>query len=359
MLKDLFEKSFNYKTVLLSLTANHHRSPEEYLKHKIRKLMKQHDSANDLLIVYYSGHGSFYNDLDPAEQFLELHATKDFDSRSGLHPAKLNWNNVENILIKEGKADMLVIMDACFAGNLNVSATHDLGRAYEVLGACKRNRTTASPGPHSFTHILHKSLESLIGKYSAFTTANLLSEILEGEERRNNPPEFWSRSINTARHIRLAPVPSQPHSEHAGYFDDQPIPQYLTLRVELKDRHRPSRDEIEQLACNISKAVRNSSIRTRRIDCMGLTAKTSRSLRTAAQMISSLVRLMGPRKSQSNPGANLDSVSKSLNEDRKRPRQDDGSDLEDEPRPKRQASGNSQRVFDSPRPMTPNSGVEG
>jgi len=354
MLKDLFETSFNYKTVLLSLTANHHRSPEEYLKHKIRKLMKQHDSANDLVIVYYSGHGSFHNDLDPAENFLELHATKDFDSRKGFHPAKLNWNNVEKILVEEGKADMLVIMDACFAGNLNVSATHDLGRAYEVLGACKRNRTTASPGPHSFTHILHKSLESLINKYSAFTTANLLSEILEGEERRNNPPEFWSRSTNTARHIRLAPVLSQQDC----YFDDQAIPQYLTLRVELKDLHRPSRDEIEQLARNISTAVRNSSIKTRRIDCMGLTAKTSRSLRTAAQMITSLLRWMGPRKNSSNPAANLDSVSKPLNEDRKRSRQDDESDPEDEPRPKRQASGNSQRVFDSPRPITPNSGVE-
>jgi hypothetical protein len=341
----------------LRLHVKHKESPEVYLQHKIRKLMKQYDSANDLLIVYYSGHGSFYDDPDPEKQFLELHATSDCGSSTCPLSARLSWNNVEKILIEEGRGDILVIMDACFAGNLNVSVKTDLGRAYEVLGACQKNRTTAAPGPKSFTHILHKSLEDLISKHSAFTTADLLSAILKGEERRNNPPEFWRRS-NTDRHILLAPVPTLPPSEHASYFDDSPIPQYLTLRVELKDLHRPSKIQIEELARNVSKAVRDSSIKTRRIDCMGLTPRTFRSLRTAAQMISSMVRLMGFHRGPQHSLPTLDEALEPLKEDRKRSRGDD-SDFEDEPTAKRRVSGSSIHVFDSPRPLTPNSATEG
>lgn len=252
---------------------------------------------------------------------------------------------------------MLVIMDACFAGNLNVSVNTDLGRAYEVLGACQKNRTTASPGPKSFSHILRKSLEDLTSKHLAFTTADLLSAILKAEERRNNPPDFWRRS-NTDRHILLAPLPPLPPSQHASYFDDSPIPQYLTLRVELKDSHRPSKFQIEELARNVSKAVRDSSIKTRRIDCMGLTPRTSRSLRTAAQMISSMVRWRGFHKGSPDPITTTDEVLEPLKEGRKRSRGDD-SDYEDEPTAKRRASGSSLHVFDSPRPLTPNSAAEG
>lgn len=320
--------------------------------------MKQHDSVHDLLIVYYSGHGSFYDDVDPEKQFLELHATRGCDSPACLHPAKLNWNKVEEILIQEGKGDILVIMDACFAGNLNVSAKSDLGRAYEVLGACKKGRTTAAPGPKSFTHHLHKSLEDLICRYPAFTTADLLSAILEREDRRSNPPDLWSRSTNTDRHIRLAPVSDSSPPVHANYFDDKPIAQYLTLRVELKDFHRPSQLQIEELARNVSKAVRDSSIRTRRIDCLGLTPKTFRSLRTAAQMISSVVRFMGFNKTPQNPLLTSDEAFEPRKQGRKRSRMED-SDLEDQPTAKRRASGASLHVCDSPRPLTPISAPEG
>jgi len=249
-------------------------------------------------------------------------------------------------------------MDTCFAGSLYASPQNDLGRAYEVLGACHKNRTTASPGPHSFTHILHKSFESLVSKREIFTTVDLYSAVRDDEARRNNPPEFWSRSANTARHITLAPLQSQSASQPADYFVDQPITHYINLRVELTDPHKPSLQEIKELARNVSKAVRGSSIKTRRIDCMGLIPRPSRTIRAAARIFSSLKRWRCSCKAPSNPVANLAADVKLLNGNRKRTPNDDGSDLEDEPEPKRRAS-DTLKVFDSSRPKTPNRSAEG
>jgi len=52
-LEKLFQNRFNYKTSVLSLEADHETSPEEYLQNNIKQFIKEYDSPNDLLIIYY------------------------------------------------------------------------------------------------------------------------------------------------------------------------------------------------------------------------------------------------------------------------------------------------------------------
>lgn len=306
--------------------------------------MKKYKSPNDLLIVYYSGHGSF----NIEEQFLQLHAKANCDLSSCDHPAQLNWNNVEKVLIEEGEGDVLIIMDACFAGNLKVSAQYDLGRAYEVLAACMDDQTTDAPGPRSFTHALHKTLETLCDRGSPFTTSELLSEIQS--KRLHNPPNRWSRSANTPRTIRLAPLPKEKPPSDASYFNVDPVKQYLTLRIELKDGTRPKQAQIQQLARNVSRAVRDSSkttgLRTRRIDCMGLTPRFVRSIRPAAHMISSILHLRRSGMGTHKRPCPLEAAQKPLQDDEKRSRSEE-PDVGDGPTAKRRATDSA--VMNEPR----------
>ncbi len=286
------------------------------------------------------------------------HRSRDFSSFR--HTPKFSWNEVEKTLIEEGKGDILVIMDSCFAGNLKYSAQRNYKRAYEFLAACKRDRTTAPPGPKSFTHILHKSLEGLLNKDPSFTTRELLSEIIETEERHYNLPDFWSRSASTERNIRLAPLSKLPPNEKASYFDENPIPQYLTLRVELKDSDRPTKIEIEELARNVSRAVKSSLIKTRRVDCVSLNRRPVKSLRTAAQMISSMVRFTkGSSQQVEKPAMASPQVLQSHQENRKRSRSIEPSNSDEQPPLKRSMSARLQGFSKNSRPLTPNSGTEG
>jgi len=270
---------------------------------------------------------------------------------------KFNWNEVEKTLIEEGKGDILVIMDACFAGNLRHGAERNYKRAYEFLAACQSGRTTARPGPKSFTHILYKSLEELLDRDPSFTTTDLLAKIIDSEERHHNPPDFWSRTISTERNIRLAPLPKLPPSEETSYFDDSPIPQYLTLRVELKSSDRPTQSEIEELARNVSRAVKSSSIKTRRVDCVSLNRRPTRSLRSVAQMMSCMVRFTtGSSRQQEIPVAH---VLESQQENRKRSRSIEPSEADEQPAPKRRTSQRLQDPSKSFGLLTPNSGTEG
>ena len=281
------------------------------------------------------------------------HRSKDFSSFC--HTPKFSWNEVEKTLIEEGKGDILVIMDACFAGNLKYSAQRNYKRAYEFLAACKRDRTTAPPGPKSFTHILHKSLEELLNKDPSFTTRELLAEIIETEERHYNLPDFWSRSVSTERKIRLAPLSKPTRFGKTNYFDDNPIPQYLTLRVELKDDDRPTRLQIEELSRKVSRAVKSSAIKTRRVDCVSLNRRPSRKFRTAAQMISSMVRFTkGPIRQPDNQPQVLES----LQGNRKRSRSIEPINTDERPPSKRRTLATLQGFSKNYSPLTPNSGNE-
>ena len=300
----------------------------------------------------------------------------------GRHKARLSWNVVEETLMDKAKGDVLVILDACFAGNLQKAiAQRKLGRAYEFLGACEENRTTASPGPKSFTSTLIKSLSELAVD-GPFTTSELLSSIQKNEDRQHNPPAHWRRSLDTLKYIQLARIPNtleravMTAEETAQYFGED-VTKYLNLRIELKGDEPPTQDQIEELARSVSRAVKQTSIRTglptRRVDCMGIESRSSKkSWRSVIGSVKQQIQVAKRFRAGSlnerhleNPMTTLSDVlapfDKECDVSAKRPRGEESSDVADEPPSKRQVSDHGVSVVDFTEntiPITPHSDPE-
>lgn len=196
------------------------------------------------------------------------------------------WDEAEREFIRSAKGDVLTIMDSCFAGNVIPTVKREYEGTYEYLGACHIDRTTASPGRKSFTTALIASLEQLLARRESqsFTTTDLLHAIT-GHTRRHNPPLLSSRIENNDRRISLAPKLSSKKS----YFDDSPIPAYLTLRIELKEQTLDP-DKVEDLAKRIAWAVRQSKVEARRVDWLKL-APRKRTLKEVVRSAIALKRL--------------------------------------------------------------------
>lgn len=179
-------------------------------------------------------------------------------------------------------------MDACFAGNVSSTYQRDYESTYEYLGACQKDRTTASPGDKSFTAALIICLELLLQRSEghSFTTADLLRAIAEQRYRKNNPPLLASRVEKSDRRILLAPKLS---NEAKKYFDDEPVPVYLDLRIEIKQDNLDE-SQVEDLAKRVARAVRQSTVKTRRVDWLRL-APRKRFLKDVVRTVRTAIAL--------------------------------------------------------------------
>lgn len=109
------------------------------------------------------------------------------------------WNSAEEI-IKQTKADVLVIFDCCYAGDLELAVRSRLpNRAFEFLAATSSNSTTKKPGPDSFTSALIHSLSDLV-KEGSFSTQQLVSRILDAPGfPKDQAPRLHERHHSTRK----------------------------------------------------------------------------------------------------------------------------------------------------------------
>ncbi|KAF7531834.1 hypothetical protein G7054_g8499 [Neopestalotiopsis clavispora] len=175
-LEQVFRDEFNYKTTKAELRKNIRASAQIQAHVHLANFLFEHDDESTLLVIYYAGHGK------PGKDRGTLALT---GSRSTSLPSTHNnvnevvWNSAEEI-IKQTKADVLVIFDCCYAGDLELAVrAHLPSRAFEYLAATSSNSTTKGPGPHSFTSALIHSLSSLVKDGGSFSTQQLVSGILE------------------------------------------------------------------------------------------------------------------------------------------------------------------------------------
>ncbi|KAE9969850.1 hypothetical protein EG328_006637 [Venturia inaequalis] len=295
-LETLFREKFRYHTKVVDLShdctcleaCRCRCSPQDRFDRSVSRFMEKWDAEHNLVIVYYTGHGSHVPESKTSKGYLSLHATA-----KSYHPHVI-WDQAEQNFVQSARGDILTIMDSCFAGNVPPAVNRAYENSYEYIGACHRDRATSSPGDRSFTKALIDSLNHLLDRPSRqpFTTADLVKTIAEQRWRRKEPPFFESRGALADRRIPLAPqrLPCEKR-----YFENTPIPAYLTLRIELKEETLDP-DEVEELARKVAKAVRESKIKTRRVDWLRLGARKSKSFRAAAQSIFWISVLGRPRR---------------------------------------------------------------
>jgi hypothetical protein len=132
------------------------------------------------------------------------------DAESGrTYEAACHWQNAEGLL-QHAEADVLTIMDTCYAAASINKNTRHVTRSFETIAAT--HAYTRAPGKSSFTRALIDCLTELHGEAiktgdRPFDTSRLHNRIMDRMRPRQNIPPLYNRneSLN-ARHICLAPI---------------------------------------------------------------------------------------------------------------------------------------------------------
>ncbi|KAF9701011.1 hypothetical protein EKO04_000601 [Ascochyta lentis] len=265
-LEAVFRDRFRYNTETVEL--NMKVKPQLQLKSRVSTFIEEHDGPNNLLIVYYTGHGVYREN----EKYLQLAACVNPTQGKGFQKdAHANWDKVEEILKSDDNdADVLTILDTCYASNITKSAKQST-RKFELLSACPIDQVTAAPGPWSFTRALIDNLNELTKDYGdrPFSTFHLNQRICMDKRRLDTPSHLWYRLPND-QHILLAPLRrNSEHVQRKPEFVRAPRG-YLTLQFALRD-DTLNQVQIEYLTKKLSKAFENKPlIGLRRVDWLGI-----------------------------------------------------------------------------------------
>lgn len=197
----------------------------------VAEVILANDDPDFLLIVYYSGHG-----LATSDGRLLMHGSRQKDGNG--RDMYIDWTEVE-VLLGKARADVLVILDCCYAGILQL-ASHPASstpRKFQYIAACKADQRTKSAGKDSFSRAMLEALESLVTK-QRFTTSELVQTLTAHEDFPREEQEalvFNSRFGSADEDIWLVPWTLQIRrafsaEEFRQQYNDLPTVDFLDLR---------------------------------------------------------------------------------------------------------------------------------
>ncbi|KAF2475654.1 uncharacterized protein BDR25DRAFT_253097 [Lindgomyces ingoldianus] len=283
-LQGILETKFNYQCDIARLENS--RNPQVDLKLEILQHIRKHDGPNNLLIIYYTGHGQVIVDHD--ESRLELSATHNAEQRKGAYIPTAFWDKAEAPLKEDAVGDVLSILDCCFASSAALKNRAEEFRTYQLLAASAVESPTNEPGKNSFTTALIDSLEELLDEYKkeCFPVTKLVEKI--NMKRTRSPALIWDRLRRYKRNVNLAPLDPKPTQERERSFQGgDPERSSLSLRLSLTANDL-TKKQIESLAEHLPHACRKSKVPIRQIDWvkMETTRRPSRSFRGVVAAIS-------------------------------------------------------------------------
>ncbi|CZR67342.1 uncharacterized protein PAC_17241 [Phialocephala subalpina] len=181
------------------------------LMKKALQILDDYGSPDDLLIVYYAGHGRM-NASRRAEWTCVL------DNKT----ISLQWHAVQT-LFEDADSDVLLLLDCCAAvSGALAGVNNNNNNVTETIAACGFETWAPLPGRHSFTETLTSVLKEWYDR-PAFTAAMLHCEILNrlrhekpeyrGSmkfEYRKSPIHVLSTNDPKARSVELAPRHREP-----------------------------------------------------------------------------------------------------------------------------------------------------
>ncbi|KAI4955672.1 hypothetical protein J4E91_001533 [Alternaria rosae] len=263
----LFRDRYHYKSNIVELDVN--PKPQHQLESAVINFIRDNDGPENLLIVYYTGHG----DYSEERKCLELTGSLPSDN-SVLHDrgfrknARANWTKAEDRLRSDDvESDVLTILDTCYASNFAKSGREG-HKKFELLSACAVDQLAEPPGEKSYTRALIDALKALheTNPEGAISTFLLHQRINIDSRRKDTPSHIWSRGNSTQhsdQHIVLAPLKlSRDNTSHW-----RPKPKgYLTLRFGLRDSSLGP-EQIDFMTKNLAKAFGNKAlVGLRRVD---------------------------------------------------------------------------------------------
>ncbi|KAI9729939.1 MAG: hypothetical protein M1834_006136 [Cirrosporium novae-zelandiae] len=153
-LQSILRDKFHYATDAFQIPS---RRSETALVKKVSDFVNAYDDSDNLIILYYGGHGYVDEEYDGTE-VLKISAREEGNGDIG-DPGAF-FHDVLNLL-KRTHSDVLLIVDCCFAAR--AFTNQELGRRkFELLTSSPANMQSYSPNSDkSFTTLLIKVLESL------------------------------------------------------------------------------------------------------------------------------------------------------------------------------------------------------
>lgn len=323
-LKALFQNRFNYHTDIVALHVG--TKPQLQLDYHVSGFIRDHDGPENLLIVYYTGHGVYNEDRKCLELTGSLRNNPVLYGRGLRKNARASWTKAEDQLRHEDvESDVLTILDTCYSSNFAKSGKEGQ-KKFELLSACAIDQTTEAPGKNSYTRALIDALKELQDQdpEGQISTFRLYQRINMNPRRKDTPSQIWSRGKSTQhndQHIFLAPLkPTQVNA-----FNWRPKPRsYLTLRFGLRDPIL-NHEQIDFMTKTLSKAFGNKAmVGLRRVDWEGIEPapptsdfeRVASTMRVIAQWKRVVIKKKESRESQQTSQVNSVSESqKRTNED--------------------------------------------
>lgn len=194
----------------------------------------------------------------------------DFDQTA--HVPRASWKNAD-LLLKSADADVLTIMDCCYAANVTKSDGNS-PRAFETLAATVL--VTPMPGPSSYTNALILTLKEEFKKYKAnklnrFDTYHLHDRICR--RLGSQSPRLLNRLPSSYnRHIRLRPL--EPSHELKAPPPAQANRSMSSMRLQIDfAKEKLSREETTRLARYLAKAAKQEDLPITGLDMLEFAPK--------------------------------------------------------------------------------------
>ncbi|KAI0512639.1 hypothetical protein F5B22DRAFT_300049 [Xylaria bambusicola] len=225
-----FQHDYNFETERFTLpSGNAHLE----LMLKIGAMIKDHESTDTLLVIYYAGHAR----IDDNRQSTWC-ASRSLDS------PWLQWSAIQTLL-ERSLSDALILLDCCAGA---ASAAFPTGSSItETISASSWDAIAPNPGRYSFSATLLEVLQEW--KRKTFSVAMLHAEILARlkhprPERRNGghfearttPVHFMMTANHRAPSIELCrinndtvppPLPSGPASGRSSFAGGRASPEEI------------------------------------------------------------------------------------------------------------------------------------
>ncbi|KAL9591887.1 MAG: hypothetical protein Q9179_007273 [Wetmoreana sp. 5 TL-2023] len=234
-LRNLFENRFHYETKSYEIPKTRWQTG---LQKEIADLYYDYDSPDNLVILYYGGHGYVGGETES----LKLAAKVEADA-SGDPTAFMN-----DILgcCRLPACDQLLILDCCYAANA-FGIEHIGKRKFEmIVSSGSQNRVPAPDHPGSFTKTFTKILTELLDQNKdGFITSQLYRKIYHSIPPDETKPWLFDQARRDYGRIVLRPqLPTE--SKNAEPEDGRG---YLNLTLKLNKQ--PDSIAMNQLALGL------------------------------------------------------------------------------------------------------------
>jgi hypothetical protein len=167
--------------------------------------------------------------------YLTWHRRYDsYRNIEGAWPATAGWSQAEKPLLDSAEADVLSLLDCCYAGSAYTGAGGDR-QTYELLAACRKHDNMRMPGPDSFTICPLNALESMLEQPKSPVIVTRLTHSIDILATEGVPHMSWSDRLDNhiGRYIQLAPVKQLTKEEDRGFQQRPPEMAVVHTRFSL------------------------------------------------------------------------------------------------------------------------------